>query len=100
MNKPKACHFLIKNTAVELAGQHYDKAAHDNVFYHYYPTEKFFISKEWHQFITMAKSILVAMLGRKDICEAMKEEIFEALMLDKMLPKSGTPIEEIGRSIH
>lgn len=100
MAKPSACHFLIKKTAMELAGQHYEKSAHDNVFYHYYPTEKFFMAKEWHQFITMAKSILVAMLGRKDVCEAMKEEIFDALMKDKSLPKGGTPIEEIGRRIH
>jgi hypothetical protein len=96
MKKPKACHHLIKKTAVELAGTFYDKRAHDNTFYHFYPTEKFFIDTEWYQFITMAKSMLVSMLGRPDICEAMKEEIFEALCLDKLLPKSGTPIEAIG----
>lgn len=96
MKKLSACHFLIKKTAVELAGQHYDKAAHDNVFYHYYPTEKFFIQHEWHQFITMAKSILTSMLGRHDICEAMKEEIFDALIKNASLPKGGTAIEAIG----
>lgn len=96
MKKPKACHHLIKKTAVELAGEFYDKEAHDNTFYHFYPNEKFFIKTEWYQFITIAKSILVQMLGKPDICEAMKEEIFEALMLDKLLPKGGTPIETIG----
>lgn len=96
MKKPKACHYLIWQTAEQLAGEHYDKAAHDNLFYQYYPSEAFFLAHETHQFITMAKSILVAMLGRPDICEAMKEEIFEALCLDKLLPKSGTPIEAIG----
>lgn len=96
MKKPKACHYLIKKTAVELAGTFYDEQAHDNTFYHFYPTEKFFIKTEWHQFITMAKSMLVQMLGAKDTCEAMKEEIFDALILDKLLPKGGTPIETIG----
>lgn len=96
MARPKACHYLIWKTATELAGQHYEKAAHDDVFYHYYPTEKFFLTRETHQFITMAKSILVSMLGRPDICDAMKEEIFDALLKNASLPKGGTPVQEIG----
>lgn len=101
MARPKACHFLVWKTATELAGQHYEKAAHDNLFYYYYPTEKFFLARETHQFITMAKSILTSMLGRTDICEAMKEEIFDALLKQASIPKGGTPVDYIGsQSLH
>lgn len=96
MARPKACHFLVWKTATELAGQHYEKAAHDNLFYHYYPTEKFFLARETHQFITMAKSILLGMLGMPSVCDAMKEEIFDALIKQASIPKSGTPVEMIG----
>lgn len=82
------CHKLIRSTAMEFAGAFYDGAAPDNTFYHWYPSEKFFVDYEWGRFVPQARQILAQMLARNDIPEHEKEQIEEALQLDRTLPQS------------
>lgn len=83
-----ACHKLLRETAREFAGAFYEGAAHDNTFYKYYPSSVGFISMEWGRFVPHARQTLASMLGRNDISEFAKEEILEALELDRALPGS------------
>lgn len=81
-------HVLIRKTANELAGAYYEHAAHDNQFYAYYPSQKFFMDYEWHRFISVAKEMLVTMLGNPMTPDAYKIDIHDALTLDATLPYS------------
>lgn len=81
-------HNLIAKVAKEFAGAYYEHAAHDNQFYHFYPSQKFFIDYEWHRFITLAKQHLTTMLGNPMTPDVYKIEIHEALTLDATLPYS------------
>lgn len=81
-------HKLIRKTAKEMAGCFYEFAAHDNVFYRYYPNVGFFINREWPRFILIAKQTLVDCLKSGSLTERDKEDIVEALTLDATLPYS------------
>ena len=79
-------HELVAKIAKEMAGAYYEHAAHENTFYHYYPSQKFFIDYEWHRFITAAKQTMTAMLSNPNVTEPQKQEIYHALLLDATLP--------------
>lgn len=81
-------HVLIRKTAQELAGAYYEHAAHDNQFYAYYPSQKFFMDYEWHRFVTIAKQTLVELLSNPMTPDAYKIDIHDALTLDATLPYS------------
>ncbi len=80
-------HKLIRKTAKEMAGHFYEFAAHDNEFYRYYPSLKFFCEYEWQRFVTVAKHTLTDMLTGT-YPDTYKAEIYEALLLDASLPYS------------
>lgn len=84
----QTCHKLIMSTAKEMAGTFYDEAAKDNTFYKHYPSIKHFVSFEWGRFVPMARSTLASMLALNHISEFVKEEIAEALQLDRVLPEN------------
>ena len=88
MKSSLATHKLIKQTAQEFAGAFYDGAAHDNIFYKMYRSERLFVTREWGRFVPHARSILAQMLARNDVGEHEKEQIEEALQLDRTLPQS------------
>lgn len=81
-------HRLVQKVAKEMAGHFYEGAAQDNQFYHYYPSQKFFMDYEWHRFITVAKDTLATMLSNPATPEAYKQDIYHALLLDATLPYS------------
>lgn len=85
-NDHRMVHVLIKKTAQELAGAYYENAAHDNQFYYYYPSQKFFIDYEWHRFVTLAKQTLTTILANPMTPDAYKIDIHDALTLDVQLP--------------
>lgn len=92
---PQLAHNLIKATCEDFAGHFYEKAAHNNTFYKYYPNIKFFINREWARFIPAVREHLAGMLGKPcprsiphEEWENAQEEIFAALMLDRSLPRS------------
>ena len=80
-------HKLIRKTAKEMAGHFYEFAAHDDTFYRYYPSLKFFCEYEWQRFVTVAKQTLTDMLTGT-YPDTFKAEIYEALLLDAGLPYS------------
>jgi hypothetical protein len=82
-------HVLIQKTAKEIAGAYYEIAAgRDNQFYREWPNQNVFIRRNWKNFIMETRRILASMLGRAGYPEVLKNEIFEALMLDSELPFS------------
>lgn len=84
-------HVLIKKTAEEMAGCFYEEAAHDNQFYYFYPNVKKFIKREYKRFIKPARAMLAQMLGMNHVSQALKDEIHEALLLDRSLPQGNAP---------
>ncbi len=86
-------HVLVRKTAQEMAGAYYENAAHDNQFYAYYPSQKFFIDYEWHRFIELAKQTLTTMLSNPATSEAYKQDIYHALLLDATLPYSQQEVQ-------
>jgi hypothetical protein len=81
-------HVMVMKVAKELAGAYYEHAAHDDQFYHYYPSVKFFVDYEWHRFIMHAKEAMVAQLRNPNTPEAYKQDIYHAILLDGTLPYS------------
>jgi hypothetical protein len=85
------CHKRIKEIAREIAAEWYESAAHDNVFFKYYPAITGFVAKEWPRFIPHARSVIKQMavnLGRSDYPQAMKDEILEIYFQDHSLQES------------
>jgi hypothetical protein len=82
-------HKTIMKTAKEIAGAYYEIAAsRDNRFYRAYPNQGGFIQQNWKNFVMTAREILTGMLSRPGISEHMKNEIYDALLLDAELPYS------------
>lgn len=81
------CHEMLMKVAKEFAGTFYEEAAHDDNFYHFYPNQKFFIERNWPRFVPHVRRTLVTMLGG-NYPEPMKQDIYQALMLDRSIPAS------------
>lgn len=80
-------HRAVAHVAKELANVFYEEAAHDNHFYNYYPSREFFVEREWHLFIQQARACMAQQLNDAKTAEGVKADIFEALTLDRQLPR-------------
>lgn len=87
-NDHRMVHVLIRKVAQEMAACYYEHAAHDNQFYHYYPSQRFFVDYEWHRFIQSAKENLADLMANPNTPESYKQDIYHALLLDATLPFS------------
>lgn len=87
----KYCHWLIKKTAQEMAGAWFEEHMHDDNLYKIVKQEgidqKEFIKKCWGHFIALARICLVKSLNSATLPDMAKEDIMEALVLDKSLPE-------------
>jgi len=85
-------HWLIKQTAEELAGAYYEDCAtnrkHGNEFYKAFPNLEAFVKDQWPMFVMTTKEVLTSMLDNPMLAEAQKQEIYHALLLDATLPYS------------
>lgn len=82
-------HKTIMKTAKEMAGAYYEIAAsRDNGFYRAYPNQGGFIQQNWKNFVMTAREVLASMLSQPGTSDHMKNEIYDALMLDSELPYS------------
>lgn len=81
------CHELLASVAKAIAGKMYDSFASDNEFYKLWPDVKEYIALEWGRFVPEARRALAMRLGAKDASNEEKEQIYEALALDRSLPK-------------
>lgn len=91
----KYCHKLLENVAREIAGEFYNDAANDNQFYKTWPKESKFINKQWGTFVRPARQALATMLGMSKYSESIKDEIMEALLLDRALPPNGDTAKQV-----
>lgn len=100
----KYCHWMMKKVAQELAGEWYETQARDNEIFKICPDQKLFIHKCWGHFLPLARVCLVKSLNSMTLPESAKEDIMEALILDKSLPEDtavhrGVITEETGRRV-
>jgi hypothetical protein len=88
-NDFRMVHKTIKHVAMEMAGTYYEIAAsRDNRFYRAYPNQKRFIRTNWKNFVLTARQVLTELLSRPNYPDVMKNEIYDALLLDSQLPYS------------
>lgn len=85
------CHKRVKEIAVGIASEAYEALAHDNNFYRLWPRRDEFVQRAWPKFITKAREILASMLNMQ-YSESVKEEVYDILMQDRSLPKSGKSV--------
>jgi hypothetical protein len=93
MSLETTAHKYVAHLARELAETQWEELCRDNAFYHRNkaPENKAaFLAMFIPDYRKVARSILAQMLARNDVSEADKEEIWEALTLDRTLPKGGT----------
>jgi hypothetical protein len=88
----KYAHKLIAKTAQEIAAAAYQDMAMDDDFYKMWPKEKVFVNKMWPTFVRVARETLANMLSMDTYDEKVKEEIAQALMLDRALPAGDTAV--------
>lgn len=85
----KYSHMLVSKTAVQICGAAYEMMAKDDSFFKMWPKEKEFVAKQWGNFIRPARESLTKMLTMDSVSQHMKDEILEALLLDRALPSNG-----------
>jgi len=89
----KATHKLIKATAEEIAGQSYDElAAANKTFRDIYPDQYKFVERNWQEFVLAARAALALMLMSPTVSEVVKDDIHEALLLDRTLNYKGSAV--------
>lgn len=93
----RACHKLVRSIAQEACGNLYEVVMSRNDIHAEWKRqnpqcttakqlESLFIVKNWPQCIEFARATMAMMLGRSDISDHMKHEIYEALILDNKIP--------------
>lgn len=93
------CHKLVANLCVEMANECYDEIlTRSNVLNSRRPTRASFVKEVAPTLREEARRILASMLERHDVSTAEKNEIYEALLLDNSLPRSG--VWSAPQSIH
>ncbi len=80
------CHALIAKVAKGIAGKMYDKFAGNDEFYKMFPSESKYIEKEYGRYVKEARATLAKMLTLSTVIDTDKEEIMDALLLDRSLP--------------
>lgn len=78
-------HNLIADTAKAIALEAYESLAHSNDFYAAWPNRDSFVAQNFSMFIPEARIALLKILGSPDYPEAMKEPIYQALLIDGQL---------------
>ncbi len=80
------CHKLVAETAKQMAGAVYEEMARkNNEWYSQNPDMRAYVDRSWGFFVEDARRVLANMLGQRTISESEKENIYEALILDKSL---------------
>lgn len=74
-------HNLIAETAQSIAREAYESIAHSNDFYAAWPDRERFVAQNWSMFVQDARTALLKILAG-DYPEAMKQPIYEAMLID------------------
>lgn len=75
-------HKMVADTAKGCAREHWEVLARNNRFYRAYPDVERFVVDQWPKYIHTARQILIGMLGNAKYPQAMKDEIFDAVLRD------------------
>ncbi len=89
MNQDINAHRMIAELCHQMAQSVYEDLASSNIWYKANPDRGAFVRDCAPTLRQHAREILSGMLERNDISTYEKDKIFEALMLDKVLPQSG-----------
>lgn len=93
-NSPKRqgvmVHEYVKKVAQSIAGEYYEKAASNDDFYKAWPKQDAYIRRCWQDHVGVARACLTEMLKSAKYTAEQKEQIYDALLLDRTLPKSQT----------
>lgn len=82
------CHRMIAETAKELCAAEYEmNCGLSNDFYKAYPVQKKYVRRHWKNMIAAARKTLTACLKSPNLSENQKDQIMEALLLDRTLPQ-------------
>lgn len=74
-------HKLIMEAAKGIAAEAYETMAHDNAFFQEWPKRRPFVQRNWPMFVEHARQSMLTILSG-DYPEAMKQPIYEALIID------------------
>jgi hypothetical protein len=85
-------HKMVAHLAVEMAQSVYEEYAKDNVWYRANPNRRNFVKLAAPTMIVHARATLAEMLGRDDVAEKDKIEIYEALIADRAIPRGGSSV--------
>lgn len=80
-------HKIVGELAEKMAQTVYEERAKDNAFYAKFPNRSAFVKMFAPQFIPDARATLTDMLQAENISDAERENIFNALILDRTLPR-------------
>lgn len=85
-NNNGAVHFLVANTAKELAAADYERFAANNGFYRKYGNQAAWVAKAWRYYVKAARATLAVLLARSQD-QHLKDTIYDALIMDNSLNK-------------
>ena len=94
------CHKEVRRIAKELAGAAYESFAQNDAFHDMWPNQNLFIAKRWKNFVGIARSTLVYMLGQPEHSDAMKADLYEIIIADRELQQVQTvPASQLASSL-
>ncbi len=80
-------HKMVADLAVQMVQAAYEDIASDNDCYAMMPPRSEFVKQWAPRFVDAARQQLAAMLSNRMVSDSEKEQIFEALYLDRTLPR-------------
>lgn len=87
---PRHCHKMVRDTAIWLAAEFYEKAAKNNIFRQQFPSQEAYMADKWGAFVDEARATLAQMLARS-YPEDFKQRVYEALQYNAAA--QGAPID-------
>ena len=100
---------MTASIAKAAAGELYDSLMADNRMYEMWQSqcpglnakamEQKFINKNWGRCIDFARATMIEMLARADIAQAVKDEIYEVLLLENTLPVGKMSVADAKRQL-
>lgn len=105
LTRHQHAHRTVANVAMEAANQHYEVFMGENAIYAEWKRlnpgatpeqlRQRYVAKHWGKFVPFARATLACML-RTTTDEKMREEIYEALLLDDSLVRGrGKPVSNL-----
>lgn len=81
-------HKLVVHAAKEFAGTFYD-ADRSDMFRATWPNQMEYVNTKWPHFVEHVRTAFTEMLGRSDVAQRLKDEIYDALVADAPTAHNG-----------